>query len=662
MKEFRVLSRMQHCFFHFLQYSLLFLPFCAALIAGTAMNAAAEANTVNAKEVVVTATKTEAELEDVPATVDVITREEIRAKAAVKLKDIIRFDSSFNIVRSRGRDFPALRGMDSRHTLILVDGRRLTGEVDLDFELDRLTLENVERIEVLKGPASALYGSDALGGVINIITRTPDRPALELTPKYGVFEDGDGAHKSITAYASGGKIGRFGLSLSGSYLSFDPYATESKTYLQTERDQATAAMKVTYDFTRYTRLILDGEYIKEDEENVSLSGSTLVRDINDNSRYNLSLGISHKSPALEYLLRTYLSYYDKDYEQRTESTSTLRKFDVIKRVTPVAEGHVTKEILKNHLVTFGGEYRHEIFDGTRVKTGDGTFTEVREGVTSEGSEAKLNYWAAYLQDEILIGDSLIVIPAVRYDDSDKFENEISPKVGVTYKITPHLRVKASYAHGFKSPTPRELYYDMPQSSYIIRGNPSIKPEKSDSYEVSVEGERGIFSGKITYFYTDVKDLIEAVNAGKEGSYTVYVYQNVSEATIQGVEAEVGLALTRDLSLTGSYTYLDAMDDENNQRLTMRPRHKIVTKAMYTNRPLGLRANLWNEYIGSNLWQIASSRAPEIVKDYSVWYVSLSKEITRNFELYAGVDNLFDETDADIPLIGSFYYGGVRMRF
>ena len=266
-------------------------------------------------------------------------------------------------------------------------------------------------------------------------------------------------------------------------------------------------------------------------------------------------------------------------------------------------------------------------------------------------------------------DNLLIIPAIRYDDSDKFEGDISPKIGVTYKILPNLRAKASYGHGFKSPSPRELYIEFrhPGPRYIIRGNPNVKSEKSRTYEASIEGEIGIFSGRVAYFLNDVKDLIESVEvipppAGTPAGWRVFTYQNIAKAEIQGVEASLGLSLTKEFTLKGNYAYLDAKDKTNNERLTMRPKHKVITKAIYDNKTLGLRVNIWGEYIKDNLWQRAAGATPEIVKDYSLWYLSASKDITKNFELYAGVDNIFNKKDEDIPLVGSFYYGGIRMKF
>ncbi len=623
-----------------------------------------QAEQIKAKEVFITATKTEAELEDVPASVEIITKEEIEASGAEKLRDIIRFAENINFTRSMGRDLISIRGMNAEHTLVLIDGKRFAVEVGHPFELDRLTMENVERIEIIRGPVSSLYGSEALGGVINIITKRPDKFAFEFRPEYGAYQGGGGKQKSVSINY-GAKHKNFGISLSGTLLNRDHVLTPRGTTYLNDEDRTNLSLKLYYDFSKHTTMAFDASYMTEDLIGRSLSGAALLKDFFKHRRYDLSLGLSHKSHELDYLIRAYTSIYDKDYELRGIAAGNLMRFDDIKRRTSVLEAKATKEIFKSHLFTIGGEFRREFFRGTRVKTGKGPFTITKEGITATGSEISLDYWAGYIQDEWQITDNLLLIPSVRYDDSDKFESEISPRVGITYKIMPNLRAKASYGHGFKSPTPRDLYIDMrhPGPRYIVMGNPDIKSEKSKTYELSVEGETGIFSGRIAYFFNDVKDLIESVQtacpSGTQEGWTCYSYQNIAKAEIQGIEASIKADLTEQFAVKGSYAYLDAEDKTKKESLTMRPKHKFISKVVYDSKSSGLKANLWGVWIIDNLWETTPSRK---VKDYSLWYLSLSKNLTRNLELYAGIDNIFNKKDEDIPLVGSFYYGGVRVNF
>ena len=644
---------------------LTLLIICQLIIMSHITAVWAEEESVKVKDVVITATKTEVEIEDVPASVEVITKEEIKAKGAEKLRDIIGFATGIykEPYFAREDSSVGIRGFKPEQTLILIDGRRLTGEVSNAYEIDRITLENVERIEIIRGPASALYGSDALGGVINIITKPPENLSFDLTPEYGIFEGGKGGQRSINTRIDSGKIGNLGFSIAGSLINRDAVFNEGRASLIGDGEHKNLSFKSVYDFTKATRLTLDAGYMKEDVKDWALVSSALYRYTDDNKRQDLSLGLSHSSPELEYQLRAYTSIYSKNQETRKDSTNAISDFTEAERQTPVIEGKISKELFTNHLFTFGGEYRHEFFKGTRLDTGEGNFTATRGGITMTGSEARLNYRAGYVQDEWQAFDNLLIIPAIRYDSSDKFENEISPKIGATYKIVPELRIKVGYGHGFKSPTPRELYYDFRHSAarYRVAGNPNIKSEKSNSYEAAIEGEKGIFSGRAAYFYNDVSDLITTVEdpayapaAGWRG----FMYKNIKKAEIQGVELEGGAGFNNGLFLQASYSYLDAKDKDTNQRLVNRVKNKIVAKGIYDIKPLGLKVNLWWEYIGGLLW----STTPLVEKDYDIYYLSLSKNIGKAAELYAGVDNLFNRKDADIPIVGSFYYSGIRVNF
>ncbi len=154
------------------------------LVAGPAEAYAASADeTAKTRSVVVTATKTEQDIKDVPAAVTVITAEELAARGVVTLQQALESATSvYSGKDSHSRAMVGMRGFDTRHTLILIDGKRLVSEVgsETTYELTRITMENVERIEIVRGPVSALYGSDAMGGVVNIITRQPEKAQMEL--------------------------------------------------------------------------------------------------------------------------------------------------------------------------------------------------------------------------------------------------------------------------------------------------------------------------------------------------------------------------------------------------------------------------------------------------------------------------------------------------
>ncbi len=616
------------------------------------------------REIVVTASKTEEDIKDVPASMEVITRQELEAKGAVKLNDILRLATGVYQYTGLTRDNAAvsIRGFDNKQTLILIDGRRLAGEPTAVFEIDRITVEDIERIEIVRGPVSALYGSDALGGVINIITRTSSRPFFQFNPQFGAYGSSDGRRTTLSGIAGSGDISNFNITLSGLYQRQRPLIVNNDTTLD-DGDLKRVSVKAGYSFDKSTRLQFDASYFKELVKMQTVTMGQVNSSRYDNYRYDLSLSLEHRSDVIDFFARLYTSVYNKDYEQRNKQTGALTDFYPTERKTPTAEIRATKELLKNHLFTLGAEYRSDTYRGAKIITGEGSYTEIREGIKREGSEKTIGYWALYLQDEWFIDNKLILVPAIRYDDSDKFSNSISPKIGATYKIYPNLRLKANVGQAFRSPNVEELYqyFTTRMARYwnSVRGNPNLKPEKSTSYELALEGESGIFKVRTAFFYNNVKDLIKNIRIGGSGTAAdpqVFVSQNINKARIQGIEIEAGATALKGLDLKAAYTYLDAKNKTTGEPLTLRPKHKLVARGSYQYKPWDLRLDLWTEYICDLVMSDFDKRS------YNLWHFNASRDILKNINLYAGIDNLFNKKDSSIPLNGAFYYAGLRLRF
>jgi outer membrane receptor for ferrienterochelin and colicins len=275
-------------------------------------------------------------------------------------------------------------------------------------------------------------------------------------------------------------------------------------------------------------------------------------------------------------------------------------------------------------------------------------------MTKTGSEAKIKYYAGYLQDEWQLTNRFLLVPALRYDGSDELENELSPKIGATFCLRPNFRIKANYGQGFKNPTPAELYLNAYRFGKHIIGDPDLDSEKSRSYEAAIEGELGRFSYRTAYFYNDVKDLITKVMVEPN----VFQFTNINKAEIQGIELEAKYDLMENFSIKGSYIYLDAKDKKTGERLEARPRNRAILNTSYSDKDYGFRADFWLEYTGGYLIE------PKKEESYTLCHLGLAKDLTKNLEIYVNVDNIFDKKveDLEIPIIGINYFGGIRMRF
>lgn len=602
-------------------------------------------------EVVVTATRTAKDAKDVPAAVQVITRQTIEEQGAQTLEDVLRYATGVQLVRSSAsptREAVSIRGFDSRFSMILVDGKRLASEIDQNYELDRIPLENIERIEIVRGPVSSLYGTEALGGVINIITRKAKTQSLTLNAGTGLFSGGrHGRDRYSFAYDSG-DIGKFAVRISGSQiendalfksngLTFEPYGTRKNINTVIDyRLSATETLSLSKGYTEEATY----EYVKP--------GAVLTKSRDYVERDEQSLAYSKKTADQELFLRYYRSVMDKSLDQYDASSQALTNWVRAKRTIDMYEGRLTQILNPQHRLTFGAEYRPETFRGTAVDTKEGYFTVVRpDGQVVKGSTAHLNYSAAYLQDEWNISDKLLAVTAVRYDDSNKFESNVSPKLGLTYKINQDTRLKFNVAQGFRSPTPNQLY----QKAASQQGNPNLKSETSNSYDISIEKDWHKKSGKLTFFNNDVTDMIDLVTTVG----TNRQYQNISKASIQGVEAELTYALSDRLAWTNSYTYLDAINDVTKQRLQNRARQMLVSGLSYHDLQgftASLQAQAFDKYLVS----------PGGDKTYAVWNVAMSQKLSDHHKLQLGIDNIFNKKDEDVPLIGTYIHGNIQYSF
>jgi outer membrane receptor for ferrienterochelin and colicin len=271
------------------------------------------------EKTVVTASRTEAKLSTVPASVEVVTEEEIEARSANRIRDILKLSTSVNLQQKE----PFIRGFKGRHSIIMIDGKRVAGESSHSFELDRITTENLERIEIVRGPMGAVYGSDALGGIINIITKKSEKFSFKSQVQYGQFDnDGQNGDLSFNLMSGGDEMGPWGVSLSGQIFDARPYIQKNGDTPRPDRNLKTGALKLTYDFTKDTTLTFDASVMDEEEENIitsTMGPSQIQKKIyDDNDRYDLSLDISHRQEGLDAFFRIYTSVYDK-YQSKKES-------------------------------------------------------------------------------------------------------------------------------------------------------------------------------------------------------------------------------------------------------------------------------------------------------------------------------------------------------
>lgn len=628
-----------------------------------------ETTHIKTDEVVVTASRTKQEVKESPSSIEVITREDIDKMGAETLAQALQLalgiDTQENaMVGNRS----SLRGMNTNQTLILVDGRRVrtenTSETMNFYELKRINMDDVERIEIVRGAASSLYGSEALGGVINIIKKHPGKMQTAVTLDWTSRQSDEGIR------FDSGKTGKWALSGSFKHMDVREQGTDAGSNMYGKKNffNLDGRMEMTKD--KWLDVFFD--YMTED---LYMKDSLTQGTDYDHKRFSTGVKYSGRDKRGDYEMQVYYTYFDKHQRTRQRANHALYSFDDMKFNSLIFDGRRSLQVAKDHLLTFGGEYRKEDYESTRIK---GSNTRKLEGVTNQLGDSSMDFAAFYLQDEWLASPRWLIIPSLRWDYNSEFGNELTGKLGTTYKITKDVRFKANVGTAYRAPTASELYFSWHHTPNAkmdvqINGNPDLKPEKALNFDLGFEMEKGKTFGKITYFHNKVDDLIniDTVMSRLPGfpprMLATGTYRNIDSATMQGVELEARQALGGGFSVRGLYTYLDARDDKTGDRLKGRPYHKASLQLSYEDQKHGWNATLWNDWTAGYRYAetVGSGRmARTISKDASLSILNfvVSKKINDHFSAYLGVDNIFDKESDALAYDGRIWRGGVNMTF
>ena len=684
---------------------------------------------------VVTATKTQIEKKEVPVAVEVITAQKIKDLGAYSVQDALRLASNVD-VQDNGMtgNQVMLRGNDTMHTLILIDGKRMAAENTQSsqnaYELKRINIADVERIEVIRGNGSALYGSDAMGGVINIITKKATTPSMSIAMHTGSkdeatsFSYASGRQGKVAVKIGGGieKVRKIDSGIYKSYSSkgqqsdeIGKYNDASTTNMYGTRRFLNTGINYAFDdnhdldftmnFMReqlrsnswnsygadYTNCQMTtlGEFIKSmtgmdlstmppivanrilanfgdytvDNLNDSMPNPMTIQyypmrslHFYDNNRSDFSLGFNGKDGKHDYNVRAYFSELRKENTSHyiNLDTNTIKDvdFDQNNYKQLVVEGKNSYKMDDNNTLTWGAEYKKDTMDGTHLRDSGSNLKYLTiNGITKPSSEVSSETVALYLQDELRVGNKLLLIPAVRVDHHDSFGTHTSPKIGATYSMSDNARIKANYGKGYRAPTLYELYSKMEKSGMApmtvhVLGNPDLEPETSTNFDLGFETELGKLSSKVTYYHNDIKNMIDGDDyTGPEtitnpGIWSKYV--NYGKVKISGLETEFGYNFDEHWSLRTVYNYLDAKDQQSGNRLAYRAHHNGLVQLTWTDaKENPLTVNLYNRYY----FDYHQSNSANYQHDYSFSTTGLtvSKQFNKNYRVYAGVDNIFNKS-------------------
>jgi len=634
------------------------------------------------EEIVVTATRVEEPKRDVPASVQIITQEDIKNSTAKNVGDLISEASIGHVHKYPGAltSVIGLRGFRTdlfddlkSRVLVLINGHR-AGTVNLS----KIPVEDIERIEIVKGPASVLYGSSAMGGVINIITK----------------EGKEGIHGSIggeigsweywkTQAGLNGKKGAFDFYLTASRSASDDY--DAKDYGKIENtgyNDETVSARLGYRFFDKHHISVGLQHWKGWE-----IGSPDARyspdpdDYSDKGRDGFDIGYKTGTIDAKY-------YLTKDRDEWHEGPTagpwgTPGSIDLKKTDTQGASLQKTFSI-GDHRIIIGGQWDRIEVDSSR-STGApynpnskydtyGVFTEGRLSLFNKKLLLSAGLRYDYFENEILETPGITSLKP-RKEDLD----HVTARGGIVYKLTDSFRLKGNVGTAFRTPAPDELATDYVSSwgtRYI--GNPNLKPEKSASYDAGVEYAKDLFKGGLTFFHTDFKDKILSYY---DSALSAKTFKNVDGATLQGIEAnasyDVGLALGLNISVEPftNITYHTRYSSKDDLEIS-----KYGETLLYTPKwtgAFGIRtgkekweARLIANYTGDEKVQDWNFKSPTYGKaidkgDFTVVHLRGSYRPIKNLEITASVENLFDrayEYVRGYPMPARTFVGGVKWLF
>jgi len=605
--------------------------------------------------VVVTATRTDTPLSQTTTSITVVTEEEIRQQQAETVSEALRLVPSLNIAQngSRGTTTSAfIRGAESDQTLILIDGVDVNSVTLGAFDFSNLTSENIERIEVLRGNGGTLYGSQAIGGVINIITKKG-----EGTPTASLSAEGGNGATQREVFTFSGARGIVGFSGSAAYIDTDGFRQFNDGYhnfsTNLRLDVTPIPTGSLRGFFRYTSAKV-GLFNNKNYLGIPDSNARQLEDFAFfKGEWEHTIGETFNYRVAGSYVKDSQRFYDEPDQFDLIGSGTSR----IPTKTKIGEMQANYYWHDLSIVTFGFEFEEQSAD---VQSNFG-------GFRSDYDKSRNNF-SYYLQEQLrLLNERLFLIGGFRIDDNQDFGTHATPEGSIAYLI-PQLgtKLKGSYAGGFRAPNFNELFYPN-------FGNPNLGPEISNEWDVGFEqtlwGQR--FSLEAVYFSRRVKDLIEGVLVDPENF--IFQAQNLGRVDVQGVEVIPVLRLLPGLILAGSFTYLDFHTDDG--RLLRRPAESGTLRVNYQRRGLWDTDDLlnlnWNLKVIGDRDDIDPLQGPRTNSMYATTdiaaFYSFSSRLLPfpRLTIYGKINNLFDRQYQEVLGFRSpplNYLAGLRVTF
>ena len=666
----------------------------------------------NGDSVVVTATRSERKLSNITVPVTIINAKTIQQNGSLRLTDILKEQTGLTLTSGFGAGVQ-LQGLNPDYTIILINGEPLVGRTAGVLDLNRIALGNIKKIEIVKGPSSSLYGSEAMAGVINIITDASNLIPLQASLRYGTYNTLDANVNNTMATKTLFYQGFY------NYYNTDGYSIRpnSNNRVTTPINRLTTSQQFKYNVSDNTTIVFNTRLTDENiKSNITVSNGGVSINSNGNEHntdINLAGTLNHRfSNTLKTSFRSYLTNYISSQDLLTLSGAPYN--DLLNHLFQRVENQTDWTVSKTLSGIFGAG---AVWEGVKSSRYDNE--KVRKNNT-------IQY--GFTQWEWTPINKFIIIGGVRFDQNAQYASAWSPKLSMLYKINPKHKIKLSIGQGFKAPDFRQLYLDFTNAAagnYSVFGSAqaqkvigqlnslgqigalfnnfyalkSLQPESSTGIHLSWDWEPNQKTFiSVQAFRNDIKNLIQVEQVGAYVSGAqIFSYLNIGRAFTQGVELETKYQFNQQWSWSGGYQYIvtgdkDQITQINNgtvytrdangysKKLTLSEyvglpnisKHKAQFKINYLTTH-GLFANFRMVY--RSRWAVNNNNGNDVYDNgdsFAAGYVSLhtavGKDYTNGVSLQIGCDNITNYIDpinlSNLPgrtLYASFKYQLIKNK-
>jgi len=596
---------------------------------------------IDLNEVVVTGTKSEKTLKNVPVLTQVISARKMLELGITNVTDALAtMVPGLNVSHNGTLVTVTLQGMDAKYVLFLIDGERIAGEVDGDINYSMLNLQDIDHIEIIKGASSSLYGSNAIGGVINIITKKINEPFdAKFYSRYSKYNE----------LYSGGSIalkkGIIGSRTSINFSRTDGYDVTPETpHDWTQNPYNSYQISQKFEITPSSKLSFTPYFTYYQFER----GNVSARPVHD-----LYVDLSGGLKGQYYFGKSSIdfSYYRDRYNTYTilEQLNNKRdtaSFDFIQTFRTQGNFHISD---RNSL-TAGVEYNTERLFSTRV-----------EGGLKNASEAVF-----YLQEDIRFGKRWELIAGIRTGSHSNYGFNAAPKISAMFKQG-FLNFRASAGTGFRSPALKELYFSFDHfGEFLVEGNPQLKPESSKYISGSIEFSKPWNNSSVSIYRNLLSDMItERIIIIPDAVETTYQYENVASASVNGIDLLSKQKVFKGVWLSAGYTYVHALDKETGLQLYNTAKHSgnISLDYNFKKKNYSFTAQVHCQLMGERIYLNADGTTG-YDRPFSNWRFTISQEY-KWLRISTGLDNIFGiviPNNYDFISPGRRFFVGMNIDF